>query len=48
MVGEFKETTGEIITDVVEMGWNGVCAASEIEVVREVEFIGEELFESKM
>lgn len=45
LVSEFEETTGEIVADVVQIGRDGVRSAAEIEVVREVEFIGEELDE---
>ena len=40
---EFEQTTREIITDVVQMGREGVGTSTEIDVVGEVEGISEEL-----
>ena len=42
-VSKLEQATAEIIADVVEMGRDRISSASEIEVVREVELVREEL-----
>lgn len=42
-LAEEEKATGEIVTDVVQMRWKGVCAATEVQVVWEVEGITDEL-----
>ena len=41
--GEFEQATREVVADVVQMGREGVGAATEIDVVGEVEGVSEEL-----
>jgi len=41
--GEEEESTGKIVTDMVQMWRDWVCSTTEVHVVREVEFISQEL-----
>lgn len=41
--GEEEEATREIVTDVVQMWWNGVCSTTEVHIVGKVEFVTQEL-----
>lgn len=42
-LGEEEEPTRKIVTDVVQVWRDGVCSATEVHVVREVELVAQEL-----
>lgn len=42
-LGEEKESTRKIVANVVQVWWDGVCSATEVHVVGEVEFVTQEL-----